>query len=111
MISGYRNLQVNIYVTANSAKMYYEINYTAKANSVIVPDDVYTMVRKWLPKGFITNKEDFMKEIQQQKPNQMFGSVLDEVKLYHGNVKHLFIFHPVSQQSSNFTCLKYLCYR
>ncbi|XP_031336085.1 histone acetyltransferase type B catalytic subunit-like isoform X1 [Photinus pyralis] len=84
-IYGYRNLRIDIYYLANSAKCYVDTKYTSMANPAEypTPDDILAKLSPWLPDDYKTNINDFMVKLYTERRFQMFGAVVERVQIYN----------------------------
>ncbi|KAB0800548.1 hypothetical protein PPYR_06288 [Photinus pyralis] len=89
IIYGYRNLNIDIYFLANSAKCFVDLQYTEVTNSDMPnhsePDNILNKLTPWLPENYYLVKSDFVAQLYKENHNRMFGTAIDSVELY--NVK------------------------
>ncbi|KAF2885736.1 hypothetical protein ILUMI_20440 [Ignelater luminosus] len=85
IIFGYRNIVVNIYVTANSAQYFIEVKYKAMIDSSkgLSPDNILERLALWLPAKYYTDRKQFIRVIERENHSQMFGSVVDTFETYN----------------------------
>lgn len=93
IIYGYRNLNIDIYFLANSAKCFVDLQYTEVTTSDMpnhsAPDDILKKLSPWLPEKYYLDKKQFISKVFKENHRNIFGTVIDRVQLYNEKEKTL----------------------
>ena len=91
IIYGYRNLNIDIYFLANSAKCFVDLHYTEVTSDDMPhhsqPDDILQKLTPWLPEDYYLDKKKFMVALDKEKHFKQYGQLLHTVQLYNEREK------------------------
>ncbi|KAG5864298.1 hypothetical protein JTB14_003234 [Gonioctena quinquepunctata] len=80
-IFGYRSLSISLYYLHNSSRCYVEVKASGEIKHALnQPDDIMENLNPWLPENYTTEKELFLKMLDDEKHSLIFGTVLNEFK-------------------------------
>ncbi|CRK89279.1 CLUMA_CG003038, isoform A [Clunio marinus] len=105
-IFGYKDLQINVYFSADELDIYYDVKYTTKVDDLTnnqgLKADNVNVITEFFPTGYYTNLEEFLNV--SEKKSKMFepaGEMICEFK----TDERTFQIHLCTSTTSNF--LKY----
>ncbi|KAJ8960557.1 hypothetical protein NQ318_013845 [Aromia moschata] len=81
-IFGYRTLSITINYLHNSSRCFVDVLKEGILKSTPMPqlDDIMKCLEPWLPEKFTTEKEEFLKMIENERHDNMYGALLSEFK-------------------------------
>nr|XP_023029651.1 histone acetyltransferase type B catalytic subunit [Leptinotarsa decemlineata]XP_023029652.1 histone acetyltransferase type B catalytic subunit [Leptinotarsa decemlineata] len=80
-IFGYRSLSINLYYLHNSARCYVDLQASGEIKGGLnQPDDIMKSLDQYLPENYTTEKNEFLKMIENEIHDTIFGTVLNEFK-------------------------------
>lgn len=87
IIYGYRNLHIDIYFLANSAKCFVDLQYTEVTSADMpnhsAPDDILKKLSPWLPEKYYLDKKQFISKVLKENHTKTFGTFIDCIQLYN----------------------------
>lgn len=84
MIYGYGSVSIQLFYLHNSMQSYLKIDTSGKISRTDVPpDNIFEQLEPWL-QDFTTEEDVFLKMLDQEKHDQIFGNLLKEFVLDDG---------------------------
>lgn len=78
-IFGYKSLEINLYYLHNSVKCYLDVQCSGKIeNSKLEADDITSTLDEWLPEAYVTDKVSFLKAMEHETHDKIYGKILHE---------------------------------
>lgn len=83
-IYGYRSLSIQLFYLHNSLRCFVNIQSSGKIeDGDVTPDDVMGCLEPWL-QDYTTEEKIFLKMLENEKHDQMFGTILDQFEIIRG---------------------------
>ncbi|CAH0559685.1 unnamed protein product [Brassicogethes aeneus] len=80
-IFGYRSLSIDIYYMHNSSRCYVDLKSSGKIKKDLYEaDDIIKALDGWLPENYSVDKKDFLKQIESEEHDKIYGEILGEFK-------------------------------
>lgn len=78
-IFGYKSLEINLYYLHNSVKCYLDVQCSGKIeSSKLEADDITSTLDEWLPEAYVTDKVSFLKAMEHETHDKIYGKILHE---------------------------------
>lgn len=86
-------MSIQLFFPHNSLRCFVDVQASGKIeNSEVEPDDIMGCLEPWL-QDYTTEEKTFLKDLENEKHDQLFGTVLDTFELSNGTFSNIFLFN------------------